>query len=156
MSAPDDVMARIGQAIELSHSGQREQARQLFDVLWEEIGPDGDPLHRVSVAHWMADVQDDLRAELEWDLRAFQAAGEVTDERARHAGAASPVAAFYPSLHLNLGEDYRKLGDLDAARRHLQFGQAAAANLGSDEYGTMIRGGLQALADRIDGHQPAV
>ncbi len=53
------------------------------------------------------------------------------------------------SLHLNLGECYRKLGDLDRAREHLQRGQAAAGALGSDSYGLMIKSGLDRLAERL-------
>ena len=79
---PDGVMARIGQAMELAQQGRRDDARTLFAGLWDELGPDGDPLHRVTVAHWMADVQDDPRDELTWDERALEAAGSVTDERA--------------------------------------------------------------------------
>jgi hypothetical protein len=59
------------------------------------------------------------------------------------------VAAFYPSLHLNLGEDYRKLGDAAAARRHLELGLAAVDTLPDDDYGAMIRGGLHGLAQRL-------
>lgn len=77
-------------------------------------------------------------------------AGEaLTDARAAAAGATGPVAAFYPSLHLNLGEDYRKVGDPQAARRHLDLGLAAAAALPDDGYGAMIRGGLEGLAQRL-------
>jgi hypothetical protein len=142
-------MARIGSAMELAQQGRRDEARSLFAELWAEIGPGGDPLHRVTVAHWMADVQDDPRDELTWDQRALEAAESVTDERAAQAGVAGPVAALAPSLHLNLGEDHRKLGDVDAARHHLHLGQAAAHHLGDDGYGRMIRGGLDALATRL-------
>jgi len=65
------------------------------------------------------------------------------------AGVAGPVAGFYPSLHLDLGEDYRKLGDLPAARRHLELGQESAAALGDDGYCRMTRGGLERLAARL-------
>ncbi len=149
MSEPDAVMTRIGHAVELGQRGDRQDARQLFAELEAQIGPDGDALHRVALAHAMADVQDDPRDELAWDLRALQAADAVTDERAAQAGVAGPVAGFYPSLHLNLGEDYRKLGDLPAARRHLELGQVAAAVLGDDGYSKMIRGGLERLAARL-------
>lgn len=142
-------MARLGHAIETSQRGECEQARRLLTALWDEIGHDGDALHRVTLAHWMADVQDDPREELAWDLRALQAAESVTDERVHQAGATAPVVALYPSLHLNLGEDYRKLGDLAAARHHLQLGQAACASLGEDGYGQMIKGGLDAWAARL-------
>jgi hypothetical protein len=50
---------------------EREAARRLFADLWEEIGAGGDALHRCALAHSMADVQDDVREELVWDLRAF-------------------------------------------------------------------------------------
>ncbi|MEV6862819.1 hypothetical protein AB0M44_17695 [Streptosporangium subroseum] len=65
------------------------------------------------------------------------------------AGIASPVRGFYPSLHLNLGEAYRKLGDLGHARDHLERGRAAIDALGDDGYGKMIRAGLEGLADRL-------
>jgi hypothetical protein len=48
-----------------------------------------------------------------------------------------------------LGEDYRTLGDLPAARRHLDLGLAAAGTLPDDGYGAMIRGGLAGLAERL-------
>ncbi|HEY5474345.1 MAG TPA: hypothetical protein VIK32_14290, partial [Candidatus Limnocylindrales bacterium] len=68
-----------------------------------------------------------------------------------------PVAGFYPSLHLNLGECYRKnlgecyrkLGDLDRAREQLERGQAAAGSLGDDGDGQMIKGGLDRLGERL-------
>jgi hypothetical protein len=142
-------MARIGEAIELGQQGRRDEARAAFGRLWAEIGADGDPLHRVMLAHHVADVQDDPRQELAWDLRALEAAGLLADDRAAAAGATGPVAAFYPSLHLNLGEDHRKLGEPAEARRHLELGQAAAAHLGDDPYGTMIKNGLAALETRL-------
>jgi hypothetical protein len=117
--------------------------------VWDEIGPEGDALHRCAVAHYLADVQDDVHEELVWDLRALEAADSVTDERAQQAGAAGSVRGFYPSLHLNLGDVYRRLGDLDRARDHLECGRAAVGALGDGGYGNMIRSGLDRLADRL-------
>jgi hypothetical protein len=149
MTAPDPTMARVGEAMELAQTGRAAEARELFASIWADLGPDGDPLHRVAVAHAMADVQDDPHEELAWDLRALAAVEGLTDERATAAGATGPVAAFYPSLHLNLGEDYRTVGDLAAARRHLELGLAAAGTLPDDGYGQLIRGGLEGLARRL-------
>ncbi|MEP7036393.1 MAG: tetratricopeptide repeat protein [Dermatophilaceae bacterium] len=150
MSEPDPTMKRIGQGIELSQGGEREDARQLFAEVWSDIdGENGDPFHRCALAHSMADVQDDVQEELIWDLRALAAADLVTDERAALAGVLSPVAAFYPSLHLNLGECYRKIGDLDQAREHLKRGQDAVGSLGDDGYGRLIKGGLERLGERL-------
>jgi hypothetical protein len=149
MTTPDATMVKISQGIELSHSGEREAAHRLFADLWDEIGDTGDALHRCALAHSMADVQDDVHAELFWDLRALEAADQVTDERVEQAGIANSVSGFYPSLHLNLGEAYRKLGDLDHARDHLERGRAAINALGDDGYGKMIKAGLDRLADRL-------
>ena len=149
MTAPDPVLVRTAEAAALGRQGHRAEAREVFTGIWADLGPDGDPLHRVAVAHAAADVQDDPHEELAWDLRALEAADGVSDERAAAAGVASPVAAFYPSLHLNLAEAYRKVGDLDAARRHLDLGRGAAAALPEDDYGAMIRGGLDALESRL-------
>src|ERR1700737_2847531 len=98
----------------------------------------------------MADVQDDVREELAWDLRALEAADGLTDERVQQAGIGS-VGGLYPSLHLNLGEAYRKLGSVEQARDHLERGRAAVDALGEDGYGRMIKGGLDRLADRLSG-----
>lgn len=143
-------MKRVGEGIELSQSGDREAARRLLADVWNEIGGErGDPLHRCALAHSMADVQDHVRDELLWDRRALAAADLVSDERAAAAGVTSPVAGFYPSLHLNLAECYRKLGDQEQARQHLAAGQAAVGVLPDDGYGRMISGGLQRLAERL-------
>ncbi|NAZ74330.1 tetratricopeptide repeat protein [Kineococcus sp. T13] len=155
VAAPDDVMTRIGRGIELNQRGEKARAHALFTDLWSQIGPDGDAVHRCALAHSMADTCDDPHEELRWDLEALRAADSVTDEHASAAGMAGPVAAFYPSLHLNLGEVHRKLGDLDAARRHLDLGGRAVSTLPDDDYGQMITAGLDALRQRLDsGEQP--
>ncbi|MEV4395598.1 hypothetical protein [Nonomuraea sp. NPDC049607] len=146
--ATDPTMARIGQGVELHHQqGQPEAARDLFARIWDDIGGEqGDPLHVCVLAHSMADVQDDVRQELMWDLRALAAADRVTDEQVAQAGVALPVAGLYPSLHLNLGECYRRLGELDRARGHLRQARARIDMLGDDGYGRLVRGGLDRLA----------
>jgi len=147
---PDATMTRIGQGIAFSQRGERDAARQLFAQVWIEIdGEHGDPLHRCALAHSMADVQDDVSEELVWDLRALAAADLITNERAAEAGVAGPVAGFYPSLHLNLAECYRRLGDRARAQQQLERGQAAVGSLSDDGYGRGIKSGLDRLADRL-------
>jgi tetratricopeptide (TPR) repeat protein len=147
----DATLARIGQGVELHHhQGQREAARDLFAQIWEEIGGErGDPLHVCVLAHSMADVQDDVHQELIWDQRALAAADLLSDARVAEAGVMLPVAGLYPSLHLNLGECYRKLGDLGRAREYLQRAQAGIGALGDDEYARLIKSGLDRLAQQL-------
>ena len=149
MKQPDAVMAKIGEGIAQRERGDREGARRLFAELWEQVGPEGDPFHRCALAHSMADVQDDVRDELIWDLRALEAADELTDARVCEDGVAGAVAGFYPSLHLNLADAYRRLGELEEAREHLVRGRAASALLGDDGYAQMIREAFERLASRL-------
>jgi hypothetical protein len=146
----DQTLIRIGQAVQLSHQGEREAARVLFAEIWNEIGGQrGDPVHTCTLAHAMADVQDDVHQELVWDQRALAAADLLTDARLAQAGVTLSVAGLYPSLHLNLSECYRKLGDLDRAREQLQQAQATIGALGDDGYAQMIKEGLRQVAERL-------
>lgn len=146
----DPVLAKIDQGIRLGIAGDRAAARGVFSLLWEETGTDGDPLHRCAIAHSMADVQDDPVDELEWDLRALTAANEVTDDRTARAGVPGGVAGFYPSLHLNLADAYRRLGDPAQARYHVAAGRERLDALSDDGYGAMIRGALQRIAAELE------
>lgn len=146
----DPTLIRVGQAVRLNHQGDREAARLQFARLWEEIGGErGDPLHRCTLAHAMADAQDDVGAELLWDQRALAAADQLTDARMAEAGVGLPAAGLYPSLHLNLSECYRKLGDIDRARAHLRQARDTIDALGDDEYGRMIKKGMAEIAERL-------
>jgi hypothetical protein len=149
----DPTLLRIGEGVELHHGrGRPEAARHLFAQIWDEIGGEqGDPLHVCVLAHAMADVQDDVHKELLWDQRALAAAGRLTDARVAQAGVPLPVAGLYPSLHLNLADRHRRLGDLDRARDHLQRARNGIGALGDDEYGKLIRDGLNLLADQLTG-----
>lgn len=149
MTEIDQVMQRLGVAIGLAQAGDRVAAAAALARLWEEVGPDGDPFHRCAISHWMADVQDDANDELVWDLRALDAARLVTQDRATAGGVASSVAAMYPSLHLNLGDAYRRLGEHGLALEHLRQGLQAAEALSDDGYGQMIRNGLDRLGERL-------
>jgi hypothetical protein len=136
----DEVMTRIGQVAMLLHAGDREEARNRFTALWEELGEDGDPLHRCTVAHFMADTQDDPEAELDWDLRALYAADH----------AALAARGFFPSLHLNLAADYWKVGENRMARSYLGRAREAATVLGDDAYADGVRAAIGRMELRLD------
>ena len=87
---------------------------------WRRSGPrssraGGDAFHRCVVAHFLADLQDDVRDELMWDERALAAVAAVTDERAQQYHESLQVRGFMPSLYLNLADDHRRLGEADRA-----------------------------------------
>ena len=142
----DPVMARIHAAQQRAADGDRPGAVRDLAALWTEIGAEhGDPLHAVSLAHFMADLQDDPADELAWDERALAAADGLTDERAREYHASLQVRGFYPSLYLNLAADHVKLGDPAAARHHLDLTEAGFADLPPGAYADMIIGAVARL-----------
>ncbi|WP_406307573.1 hypothetical protein [Streptomyces sp. NBC_00885] len=135
----------------LLHGGDREEARNRFGAIWSEIGEAGDALHRCTLAHYMADTQDDPGDELAWDLRALAAADGLSEERPARRETAHEVRAFYPSLHLNLAADYVKLQHPEAARVHLDRARAATDALGDDGYGNGVRAAIERLEVRLRG-----
>ncbi|MFI1869010.1 hypothetical protein [Streptomyces jumonjinensis] len=141
----DAVMTRIGQAVMLLHGGDREEARNRFGALWTEIGERGEVLHRCTLAHYMADTQDDPGDELAWDLRALAAAESLRDAGEDGPGAAPAVRAFFPSLHLALAADYLKLRRPEPARIHLDRARGAMDALGDDGYGHGVRAAVERL-----------
>ncbi|MET8503048.1 hypothetical protein ABZV60_00150 [Streptomyces sp. NPDC004787] len=145
----DAVMTRIGQAIMLLHGGDREEARNRLGAIWDQLGPDGDPLHRCTLAHYMADAQDDPDVELAWDLRALTAAESLDEDRLARHDSSVALRALAPSLHLNLAADYVKLARPDAARVHLDRARSAAEALDDDGYGNGVRAAIERLALRL-------
>jgi tetratricopeptide (TPR) repeat protein len=157
MADLDDVTQRIKAALELRFSGEQASARRRLTEIWEEMSPTGNPIQLCSVAHHLADLQDDVDTELAWDLLALRAADSITDAH-RAALPSIPTNTVYPSLHINLGEDYRKLGNLEKAREHLAQAREALTECGDfagmgpdDEYGKLIRSGLERLAGLLEG-----
>ncbi|MDG4810061.1 hypothetical protein O7634_25190 [Micromonospora sp. WMMD1120] len=159
-TAPDPTMTRIIDAVRLGQTGDAARARDVLTDLWAEIGPTGDALHRCTLAHHVADLQDSAEAELLWDERALAAVTDLTDDRAREHHHALRVRDFLPSLHLNLADVHRRLGHTTAAHAHLDTARGLVGHLPADGYGDLVRAGIQhvdqALAagstDRLDSH----
>ncbi|MBH5333725.1 hypothetical protein IHE55_02455 [Streptomyces pactum] len=149
-AADDAVLTRIGQAVMLHQGGDREEARNRLVRLWQEIGADGDPYHRCTLAHYMADTQDDPAAALMWDLIALAAADAAAAAGGAGGGSREAVRGFYPALHLDLADDYLRLDRPEAARDQLSRARAAAGVLGADPYGDRMRAAITRLGARLD------
>lgn len=143
-------MARIVAAVERGRSGGRMAARRALEALWNEIGEgDDDAFHRCVLAHFMADLQDDARAELHWDERALVAVASVTDERAQEYDASLHVRGFMPSLYLSVADDHRRLGDMERAREFVELARSVSDVLGDDPYGMVVKGVLEDIARAV-------
>jgi hypothetical protein len=135
-----DVMQRVAAA----QAQPRDDAARGLAALWAEVDEHA-LIARLAIAHALADLQDDPYEELTWDLRALAVADRLTDADLERAGLAVAKRALYPSLHLNAGEAYRKIGDLARARAHARLGRLALDALGEDPYGGMLGDGLARL-----------
>jgi hypothetical protein len=150
MSTPEPTMADIAAAVQAGRDGRRADAREQLTAFWERLGPRGDPLRRVTVAHFLADLQDPARGELAWDERALAAVADLTDDHADQQHAGSRVRGFLPSLHLNLADVHRRLRNEPATREHLASAEASTPDLPSGNYGDLIRSGFAQVRDALD------
>ncbi|MFD7159179.1 hypothetical protein ACFV9C_31595 [Kribbella sp. NPDC059898] len=124
-------MEQIIAAVELGRTGDRETARHQLTDLWDNST---NSQERCAIAHYLADLQHDVNAELEWDLRALEC---VQDD------------GWLPSLHLNLADDYRRLAQPELANEHLEAARERLPELPEDGYGQVIRAGVGHVADAL-------
>ncbi|MFC0531182.1 hypothetical protein [Phytohabitans kaempferiae] len=146
----DPTMTRILAAVRLGHEGEKARARQELTAVWADLGVDGDPLHRCTLAHYLADLQESTEEELAWDERALAAVASLTDERARRYDGSLQVRAFLPSLHLNLADCHRRLADERQARQHLTTARELVTDLPDDAYGDLIRQAIRDVSGALD------
>ncbi|MGW7521456.1 hypothetical protein ACWGJ2_38410 [Streptomyces sp. NPDC054796] len=148
-ATPVPAMEAIGRAVAEGRAGDAAGARDRLLALWTSIGVTGDALHRCTLAHYLADLYEDPAQALTWDVRALDAAEAVTERRVQDHHAGLRVAAFYPSLHLNLADNYRRLGSFAAATAHVEQAERHAPHLPRDAYGDLIRTALREVAEAI-------
>ena len=146
---PDPTMTAISEAVTAGRSGNTAAARRKLLDLWTEIGVGGDPLHRCTLAHYLADLYDDPAESLAWDIRALDAADAVTEQRAQAHHATLHIAGFYPSLHLNLADNYRRLAAFPTAAQHIATARNHIADLPEGPYGDTIRTAIDQVAEAI-------
>ncbi|MDQ3156892.1 MAG: hypothetical protein M3Q98_09230 [Actinomycetota bacterium] len=138
----DEIMA----AIERGRTGDREGAAAALRALWDSAGG---ALESVTIAHHLADLQDDPHEELLWDRRALAAVARLTDRHAQAFHESLEVRGFLPSLHLNLADVHHRLGHHAEARVHLASAQSFIDALANDGYGAMIRAGISNLQMKL-------
>ncbi len=139
----EDVLAAVGIAL----SGDRHQGQ--IDLLSCWAGTSGtDHAHRCVLAHYLADLESELAAEISWDEKALASYAHISDADLAPVGIPAAVG-MAPSLHLNLGDGYLRQGRTAQARCQLEAGFAALSALPDDGYGMMIRRGLIGLKERL-------
>ncbi|UYM06295.1 hypothetical protein [Solicola gregarius] len=154
-ATPDPTMEAISNAMILGRQGDPESARRDLLAIWRQIGVAGDPFHRCTLAHYLADLYDDPAGALIWDVRALDAADALTDERAQQHHASLHVAGFYPSLYLNIADNLRRLGAFEAAAEHINNAEQHTSALSDDAYSNTIRTAISEVHQAIDNRDTA-
>lgn len=140
--ARDPLYDEIAVAIAVGQSGEAARSRVLLTALWDRAEREGDAFHRCVIAHYLADLQDDVVNELAWDIRALEAVEHITPARAAAVHPALRPAGFRPSLHLNVADALRRLGRLAEAREQIARARSATGALGQDAYGAFVRAAI--------------
>lgn len=159
------VGTRIGQAVILHRGGDREEARNRLRELWAELDKGGSALWRTTVAHYLAETQDEPAASLAWELRALAEADELRYGHSPHERTGVDgipeqtgwseelltLRTLYPRLHLGAAHHYARLGEDASARRELARARSALRALGDDRYGEELRATAERLEGRLAG-----
>lgn len=154
-ATPDPTMEAISKAVGLGREGDNESARSDLLAIWQQIGVAGDPFHRCTLAHYLADLYEDPAEALIWDVRALDAADGLSDERAHQHHGSLHVAGFYPSLYLNIADNLRRLGAFEAAAEHISNAEQHTSALSDDDYGNTIRTAIHEVHQAIDNRDTA-
>lgn len=141
-------MSGIMKAVALVERGERELARTMLLQLWDDLGQAGTPRQRCTIAHFLADTEEDAEAELAWDILALEAATGAAPEQGSDA-LTPELMSFLPSLHLNVGDAYRRVGKTECALAHAHFGLERICALPAGGYRDMVKGGLERLKTKL-------
>lgn len=147
MTESEVTLEQIREAFRLFCRSEQAEGRGRLLKFWDNLGPDGDVFLRSVVAHYLADTEIETDEALKWDQRALEAAKAPSEDNSPSAAA---VKAFLPSLHLNLADGYRKLGDWPRARYHADRAMEACDGLGVTRYGQNVRGGIVRVDTQIE------
>lgn len=144
MTGDTGRMPRILEAVALQQRGDNAEARSVLIALWHET-EENHALERCILAHYLADLETSLEGSLQWNRLALSAAETLRALDVEEVFPGVALRAFFPSLHLNLAEDYRLLGDRISAGRHLAEARAALTGLEDEGLVGMIRGGVERM-----------
>lgn len=137
----------VVEAVTVTLGGDRVRGRALLEEAWDGTEPEHHAL-RCVIAHYLADVQDDLAREVAWDEKALAAHSHVSDADLAPVGI-EHAAAMAPSLHLNLGDGYLRQGRVEEAAAQLALAEETLPTLTADGYGDLVRRGVAGLAERV-------
>lgn len=124
--------------------GDIATATTFFQLAWDAATDD---FEKFTSAHYMSRNREDANVELQWNETALDHALAMSDDEAK---------AHYPSLYLNVGRSYEKLGETDLARQHYQLAAEFSDHLSAGAYSDKIRSGIRAGLQRSGAGLPGM
>ena len=121
------VVQLCAQGMQAEVEGRDDDAGELFRRAWQAAADDYDAC---VAAHYVARHQRTAEQILHWNQECLERADRVGDER---------VLGFYPSLHLNLAQARRDLGDLELAYEHFAAAAEYVRQMPAGPYADWIR-----------------
>jgi tetratricopeptide (TPR) repeat protein len=110
---PNNPVIRLCQeGIRAEFDGRPDDARSLYLQSWAAAQDD---YEACVAAHYVARFQEEPQEILRWNQIALDRANAVSDDQ---------VQSFYPSLYLNMGLSYEKLGRIDEAQHYYDMAAA--------------------------------
>jgi hypothetical protein len=138
---PEHPVAKLcAEGIAAETAGDFATAAERYEAAWAARE---DAYGAAIAAHFLARAQRGLGDRHRWNAEALRAADAEDDER---------VAAFYPSLHLNMGRSCEDIGDLVGARHHYAAARERLAILPATPYADVVRRGIESAEHRIAGY----
>lgn len=139
MDPENPVVLLCVEGMRLEGMGRYAEAQSAFARAWETSADD---FEACIAAHYLARHQATAEETLHWNQEALRRAEAVGDER---------VQGFFPSLYLNLGFSYERLGDLQEAHRCYQLAAKCAGGLPEERYGEVVLEGIENGLRRTQG-----
>ncbi len=125
------------EGVKAEAAGKAEEALSFYMRAWDARKDEYDAC---VASHYVARFQKTPETILDWNQKSLSAADQVKDDR---------VAAFYPSLYLNMGKAHEDLGNKDEARKYYQLAAGKLSVLPEGGYAEIVRRGVRNGLERV-------
>lgn len=135
---PDNNIIKLcASGMEAEAAQKPDEAKALFYQAWTEATTD---FEKFTAAHYVARHQASVEDKLAWDQTALAFALKIDEDN---------MAAYYPSLYLNIAKGYEDLNDIDNAQKNYQTALSFASHLPENGYGQLIQSGIEKGLQRL-------
>lgn len=118
-----------------------EVRKRSYAQIWVSLKDTNYYWPRMMLEHLAADLEDDPRVALRWDLMSLREATVILSGQ-DPAGNVAEAAGSIASIHLSIAQGYLAMNRPGPCLRHCDAGDEYARELDDDVYGRQVRRGL--------------